>query len=100
MRMIGNREQRYETPNETHVSRVVYTVMVYNIVRQNAWDVLFRSIELSTLVDFHPQLSNMFSKWLAHWKTGTGNFEKKWMCERFLQRLFDRIGPQNEPALR
>ena len=70
--------------------------MVCDAVRQNTWDVLFRFIELSTGVVYFN--SRIFSKWLADWKPG--NFERKWMREKFLELLCDRIGPQNKPALR
>ena len=64
-------------------------MMEYDTVRQNTRDVFFGFIKLSTFVNFHPEPGGLFSGWHTPVNHGVGYFEKKGVCEKFLELSFD-----------
>ena len=65
--------------------------MVYDIVRQDTWDVFFGFIKVSAFTYPRPESSGLFSERLARGKPGTGYLEKEGMGEEFLELLLDYV---------
>ena len=85
---------------DAHIPQASPTVVVYDIVRQNTWNLFFGFTKFPTPMVFHPEPSGLLSKWHATWEPDTGYFKKEGMRDELLDFLSDYVRPQDKSSLR